>query len=316
MIPVRNEWADPPETSTNSLKSKTKKKKTKNNNQEEKADTAKKKEEPENKNKKREEKTGASALPNNDEKLGKPLPTAEDWFEGCKKREEKKEEEEIDWFEYNGTSNFKLKKDFPTLGISASDNSISHKPRGKAPPGFDTLNGFSEARKPPPPGFSLDLPRSNGLTFTNSSGQSYAISAGFEYTPPEDFENRNRNLITKVNEILLNDVNLKEFRNMSASFRQDKVSAEVYYDHCIKTMGELGFREIFPELLVLLPDINKQQELFRVYSRSKNLQKGKRKLECCEICRQVVSYSDYKQHLAHHSLQQNFPLLSVDNWTK
>lgn len=322
MIPVRNEWVEPPDTSTNSLKNKTKKKKTKSsNNNEEKADTAKKKEENDVKKKIVNDnnlKTDSSALSKtSNQKSVKPLPTAEDWFEGCKKRDKRQteDEDEENWFDNNvslGTTKLNL-NDFPSLG-KVTDSKI----KSKAPPGFDNINGYcnnNDVRKPPP-GFSMDLPRHNGLTFTNSSGQSYAISANFDYTPPNDFERRNKNLITKVNEILLNDVNLKEFRKMSALFRQDKLSADEYYEHCIKTMGELGFHEIFPELLVLLPDINKQQELFQVYSRIKNLQKGKRKLETCEICRQVVSSCDYKHHLAQHSLQQNFPLLSADHWTK
>lgn len=49
-----------------------------------------------------------------------------------------------------------------------------------------------------------------------------------------------------------------EFSNISKLFREDKCNARAYYEHCEAVLGE-RFESIFPELLALLPDINKQQ---------------------------------------------------------
>lgn len=57
---------------------------------------------------------------------------------------------------------------------------------------------------------------------------------------------------------------LEEFRQMSSGFRLNYLTAEEYYNHCQEAMGITKFSEIFPELLVLLPDIDKQQVIFCV----------------------------------------------------
>lgn len=49
-----------------------------------------------------------------------------------------------------------------------------------------------------------------------------------------------------------------EFRNISKMFRSGACNARAYYEHCEIVLGE-RFESIFPELLVLLPDIGKQQ---------------------------------------------------------
>lgn len=49
-----------------------------------------------------------------------------------------------------------------------------------------------------------------------------------------------------------------EFRNISKMFRSGASNARAYYEHCEIVLGE-RFESIFPELLVLLPDISKQQ---------------------------------------------------------
>lgn len=49
-----------------------------------------------------------------------------------------------------------------------------------------------------------------------------------------------------------------EFRNVSKLFRSGLCNSRAYYEHCEAVLGE-RFESIFPELLALLPDINKQQ---------------------------------------------------------
>ena len=52
-----------------------------------------------------------------------------------------------------------------------------------------------------------------------------------------------------------------EFRNVSKLFRSGLCNARAYYEHCEAVLGD-RFESIFPELLALLPDINKQQVTF------------------------------------------------------
>ncbi|KAJ8883751.1 hypothetical protein PR048_015605 [Dryococelus australis] len=134
------------------------------------------------------------------------------------------------------------------------------------PPGF---SGITMSRGPPP-GFSVKLnsvarSQSNRLTFTSSSGRSYPISsqgmvAGIAcaYYPPPNFEHRNEVLMVHVMNSL-QDYSLERFRDMSKKFRQGNMTAEEFYMLCKEMMGHHDFLEIFPELLVLLPDITKQQ---------------------------------------------------------
>lgn len=56
----------------------------------------------------------------------------------------------------------------------------------------------------------------------------------------------------------LNASAVDEFRTVSRLFRESCCNARAYYEHCEVVLGD-RFENIFPELLVLLPDINKQQ---------------------------------------------------------
>ncbi|XP_054283909.1 E3 ubiquitin-protein ligase ZNF598-like [Macrosteles quadrilineatus] len=198
--------------------------------------------------------------------------------------------------------------DFPTLNSNRLPPGFSHEDKPSAPPGFDSVPA-------PPPGFSITLnsvarPPSNSLTFTSSSGQNYPISPTgevkrvYSYVAPVDMKRRNTNLVQRVTEVLKTKQALDEFLQMSALFRQDTINAQTYYEHCKQAMGD-KFLEVFPELLVLLPDINKQQELWKVAERRKEW-----RLQVCAVCSQVVATSEFKLHHTTHSLDNHFPTLS------
>lgn len=209
----------------------------------------------------------------------------------------------------NSTNNGTNFDDFPALGSAPS------RPPGftEPPPGFGTA-------PPPPPGFfvtlnSVQRPQSNGLTFTNSSGQSYSIlpnndkrEQSYEYVLPPDFSKRNKNLVAKVSEELGLPEAIEEFRYLSGLFRQGTCDAENYYNRCRDSMGMTAFGSIFPELLVLLPDIIKQQELFKIHKKESGSKI--KSLEACATCGQVVkSGSDLRSHLSSHALENHFPVL-------
>lgn len=97
----------------------------------------------------------------------------------------------------------------------------------------------------------------NNLTFTTSLGESFNIVPTYHYKPPTNDKNRNLNLHTSFQQVLSPEV-MSEFRQISKMFREGTYKAQPYYEHCIIALGE-KFDDLFPELLVLLPDINKQQ---------------------------------------------------------
>ncbi|XP_046660073.1 E3 ubiquitin-protein ligase ZNF598 [Homalodisca vitripennis] len=204
--------------------------------------------------------------------------------------------------------------EFPSLSGKRLPPGFSNpvKEKTSAPPGF-------EGPSAPPPGFSITLnsvarPPSNGLTFTSSSGQNYAISPSgegggssrvFTYVPPPNIKKRNAELVVRVTTALGTQAALDEFLQMSGLYRQGSLTAEAYYNHCREAMGNKQFTEIFPELLVLLPDIGKQQDLWKVAE-----QCSEWRLHVCAACAQVVAATDFKHHHATHSLENHFPTLA------
>lgn len=211
-----------------------------------------------------------------------------------------------------------------TEDVAASGKIIGASITAHPPPGFGTAT-------PPPPGFTVKLnsiASSNGLTFTNSSGESYSIvpndriESSFIYSPPPNFQERNKNLVKKISEVLELSEAIEEFRYLSGLFRQELCTADDYYKRCRTEMGLSAFATIFPEMLVLLPDIAKQRQLFDLHEKEVgNSVKG---LELCPTCGQVCkSGNDIKLHLSSHVLENNFPALgeattiqSSSNWPR
>ncbi|RZC39782.1 hypothetical protein BDFB_001107 [Asbolus verrucosus] len=169
----------------------------------------------------------------------------------------------------------------------------------KPPPGFPAK---------PPPGFTNfnsqnfpSLGASNDLTFTSSSGQSYSIKPT-NYHQPSNVVARNQNLMKRLMDVLDNDM-INEFKAYSSQFREGTMSPDGYCDYCEAVLGA-NFGDLFPELLVLLPDIDKQQDLYRVCD-----DQIKQNLLTCENCRQVIFRRELAEHYSYHSLESQFPSL-------
>lgn len=163
-----------------------------------------------------------------------------------------------------------------------------------APPGFPAR---------PPPGFAQQnttIP--NDLTFTNSTGRTYSIRPITKYIQPENFAKRNRDLVEKCMTVLNNGEAIREFKNYSNLFRSGTLPARMFYNHCRFVLGD-KFGEVFPELLVLLPDVEKQQELYEVHSAEDSAVE----LVVCESCSQVVFKKELKDHCSYHDV--DFPPL-------
>ncbi|KAM6966675.1 E3 ubiquitin-protein ligase ZNF598 [Tautogolabrus adspersus] len=227
----------------------------------------------------------------------------------------------------------------------------------KPPPGFKTsfpvkssAPAPSSALPPPPPGLGVSAtkppPGFTGIPL-NSNVVEPAPSAvnippkmsNSGYLVPEDFHQRNLELIQSIRMYLHNDEpKFNEFKNFSAQFRQGVISAAQYHCSCRELLGD-DFNRIFNELLVLLPDTSKQQELLTAHGDCKALEKqsgaggggGKKNknkknawqkpttadnaaadLDCrvCPTCRQVLAPKDFNSHKTLHNRDnEEFPSL-------
>ncbi|KAI5932663.1 E3 ubiquitin-protein ligase ZNF598 [Manis javanica] len=192
--------------------------------------------------------------------------------------------------------------DFPALGVPCP-------PRTPPPPGFNSVVLLKGTPPPPPPGLvppvSKPPPGFSGLlpsphpacvpSTTTTTKVARLTPAPRAYLAPRDFRERNLQLIRSVRGLLAsNEARFSEFRSRSGEFRQGMISAAQYYKSCRDLLGE-NFQKIFNELLVLLPDTAKQQELlsahtdFRGRERPPGTKAKKKKsawqagLDCC-VC--------------------------------
>ena len=247
--------------------------------------------------------------------------------------------------------------DFPSLSSAVGTTSkapppgfASTKSGARAPPGFNKSSSAPSSR--PPPGFASMATtaemgdNSSSLSLKNILSVSMAPSemsiapsemplttdfSNFEYAQPEDFTTRNRALITRIQDSFAEDSDkFDKFKTWSGEFRKGNITASDYYEKCESLVGEEKFHPIFSELLALLPDIGKQQELLKAYSVSESKPKstdyvlsisGKSKdapwskkqtqFQSCPTCRQVLLPTDYDKHVSSHSHSQetDFPAL-------
>ncbi|KAK7939851.1 hypothetical protein WMY93_003177 [Mugilogobius chulae] len=194
--------------------------------------------------------------------------------------------------------------------------------------------GLGSAAPKPPPGFT-GVPLNSNVPEPSSSSTNTPSASSGGYRVPEDFQQRNLDLILSIKKYLHNDESkFNQFKNYSAQFRQGVISATQYHRSCKDLLGE-DFNRIFNELLVLLPDTSKQQELLTAHGDSKALEKqtggGKKnknkknawqtpstisntaiELDCrvCPTCRQVLAPKDFNSHKSMHTMEnEEFPSL-------
>uniref|UniRef100_A0A8C2PXN2 RING-type E3 ubiquitin transferase n=2 Tax=Cyprinus carpio TaxID=7962 RepID=A0A8C2PXN2_CYPCA len=226
-------------------------------------------------------------------------------------------------------------EEFPAL--------VSRKP----PPGFKSafpLKSTQSALPPPPPGLgpavSKPPPGFTGIPL-NSNVEESSMPAVNRVTPaigsyliPENFQQRNMDLIQSIKNFLQNDeTKFNDFKKYSGQFRQGLIPAVQYYKSCQELLGE-NFNRVFNELLVLLPDTRKQQELLTAHGDFKALEKqqqgskpkkNKKKawqtgttsnsleLDCqvCPTCKQVLALKDFNTHKTLHIGDDDFPSLQA-----
>ena len=195
-------------------------------------------------------------------------------------------------------------------------------PKTKAPPGFNTGSVSSSV--------SVPLPNGNlgGRTDDDPvNGHDSQALPPRDYIQPENFTTRNHKLIQDIQTLLDygGDDKFGEFKTCSKEFRRGEISGAEYHDCCITIMGKECFDEVFAELVVLLPVINKQQELLDAHygtkKRGKSGRRGARtsvpcgtintksKFYACRVCRQVLMTKERDAHLRHHDTDADFPTL-------
>lgn len=214
--------------------------------------------------------------------------------------------------------------DFPELSATSVTGKSNQPPPGfssvKPPPGFVTKNGNR-----PPPGFSMQKDENK---FENMSQQ---LNMPAEYSKPNDFQNRNQKLIKDIaNSLSKFEGRFDEFKSFSGEFRRGQISASDYYQRCRSILGEKTFEDIFPELLALLPDIDKQQQLLAIHSSCRDESndnvlrisskvragwKSPTSLRSCPTCQQVVVSDDFDSHTENHSQNADFPSLN-SSWSQ
>ncbi|KAM9392011.1 E3 ubiquitin-protein ligase ZNF598 [Pholidichthys leucotaenia] len=197
--------------------------------------------------------------------------------------------------------------------------------------------GLRDLVPKPPPGFTGIPLNSNVVDSAPTAVNHPPKVLNSDYLVPEDFHQRNLELIKSIRKYLHNDDSkFNLFKNYSAQFRQGVLSAPQYHSSCKDLLGE-DFNCIFNELLVLLPDTSKQQELLTAHADCKALEKqsgaggGKKnknkknawqmpntvvniatELDCqvCPTCRQVLAPKDFSSHKTLH-IEENeeFPSL-------
>lgn len=196
------------------------------------------------------------------------------------------------------------KDDFPPLAPSEP----VRKPPGlgnkvkKPPPGFNFSS--NSCGNSAPLNISLSsIARQLVSTNENKNIDPVIPHSDFKYKQPLNFHKRNEDLKNKIVNLLMFD----DFRTKSGKFRQNEITAFTYYSECLKMLGEKDFMDIFPELICLLPDINKQQELFDVHKKHQNdcgaVPKQKlenNKIRVCDICYQVLMEFDHANHVSQH----------------
>jgi len=176
----------------------------------------------------------------------------------------------------------------------------------------------TKAPSKPPPGFETMKPPSiqectDEVNFLNSVLQLGEISIPKNgeyrmYIQPSDMKARNDRLLEAIRSSLNSDEStFDSFLSLATLFRKNEIPAKEYYDLCSSMFGTLDFRVIFSELVVLLPDIQKQQELLVTHRNSGG--KGEL-LSTCHICHQVLKKGDVTFHMqAHSSETESFPSL-------
>ncbi|XP_050423230.1 E3 ubiquitin-protein ligase ZNF598 [Adelges cooleyi] len=185
----------------------------------------------------------------------------------------------------------KRKKNENKQSIVERDNTKTvETPTPKVPPGFENTH---QIRAPPGLTSRPQIKAPPGLSLTQS----------YEFKDPPNLAIRNKVLINNLVAALIPRDDqfdtFEKFKEMSTLFRKHVITAYDFYSYCVEAICRNRFETVFQELLLLLPDIQKQQELLFVYNRNSGEELN---VAQCKICRQVLRTNDSDQHLSLHNM--------------
>ena len=106
--------------------------------------------------------------------------------------------------------------------------------------------------------------------------ESYSIQNTVSYISPNNFEERNLTLVEEVVDLLHRDQQkFSAFKKISDEFRKGDIRAEDYYKKCLELFdSRTSFHKIFLELITLLPNVKKQNELLAAHEKNLRLTRG------------------------------------------
>lgn len=95
-----------------------------------------------------------------------------------------------------------------------------------------------------------------------------------QFIPPSNFEKRNLALVEQVTNLLKDQQKFSAFKRVSNDFKKDEMKGDEYYKRCIDLFGRQNLDKIFIDLITLLPNIKKQNELLSAHEKSIRAAKG------------------------------------------
>jgi len=128
------------------------------------------------------------------------------------------------------------------------------------PPGFDLTKAKQKCETASvPPGFQGNSKNSQNNDVPNAKQISTKPSQGL-YIPPKNFTSRNSDLLNLITKLMggAQSTRFSTFKSLSTQFRSGAISCANYHKQCLELVDLKSFELFFPELLCLLPDINKQ----------------------------------------------------------
>ncbi|XP_063703153.1 E3 ubiquitin-protein ligase ZNF598 [Culicoides brevitarsis] len=121
-----------------------------------------------------------------------------------------------------------------------------------------------------------------------------------QYIRPPNEDNRNKELKRKLSTTLRDLDSFNEFQLASKMYINNKYTADTYFEHCRMVLGE-NFNSLFPELLVLLPNAERQKALYDVLCMSDNVsRKIFSRIKCCSTCGQVLLSDPKLNEVGYH----------------
>ena len=144
----------------------------------------------------------------------------------------------------------------------------------------------------------------------------------FEWAPPRNSKQRKSVLKDHIHTMSQHNPFILDYESKYQELLDKSCTVREFFQFCVNSFG-LKFSTIFPEILVLIPDISLQQELLRVKeqlypsaifltfasSSSSWSNQAHIQLETCPMCAQVLLPSDLLQHKTSHSTDNEFPAL-------